>query len=40
MAEVQKRQLLQQKRLEIDAFLADQDEQASRAFAKTADTWR
>ncbi|CAL1129789.1 unnamed protein product [Cladocopium goreaui] len=35
--EVQKRQLLQQKRLEIDAFLADQDEQASRAFAKTAE---
>ena len=39
MAEAQKRQLFQQKRLEIDAFLAEQDEQASRAFAKTADAW-
>eukprot|EP00434_Breviolum_minutum_P019928 symbB.v1.2.017583.t1/scaffold1330.1/size125110/1 len=35
--EVQKRQLLQQKRAEIDAFLRDQDEQASRSFAKTAE---
>eukprot|EP00438_Fugacium_kawagutii_P012752 Skav203757 [mRNA] locus=scaffold68:660291:662012:+ [translate_table: standard] len=35
--EAQKRSLLQQKRLEIDSFLRDQDEQALRNFSKTAE---